>query len=597
MKLSKIYANNSLFKAIVFNSGFNVIYGDIESAFDKNTNKVQEHNLGKTSLVNLIDFLLLKEINKDKNNVFNKFSEKFSNWVFFLEIELNNGEYLTIRRAVNPSTKIFFKKHLSKNQDFTQEINWDYEDLSLSSGDKKRNPKYILENEYLKFDVNTEFNYRSFLPYVLRTQNDYQDVFRLNKFRGKDRDWKPALFQLLGFNSKILKEKYDLDISIKEDEAHIKKLKSKHASSNSEIYKIKAAIEAKENEKSSIQKEVEYFDFYQKEKNINFDLVRKVENDISELNKERYILDHNIEKISQSLDSENKPNLQIEEIKELYEEVKIYFPDNLVKNYQDVLNFSSQITKEREGYLKEEIVELKNKRQSVADKLKQANKKRGEILSILKEKDTFRKYKKYQEDLLKIESEIYAYKSKLEGAETIENYSKSISDSKEKIKSLSSCIKEELNKDNPDYQEIKRIFQEIYKKTFEYTALLIVEPYKSGGNVNFVTSVLNMSHDLTGKGDGYTSTKILCASFVLAILIHYSSRSFFRFAYHDGVLEGWGDNHKIHFIELVRKNCEEFGIQYITSLIKSDLPKNFKLNEEEIARTLTYTDTLFGFSF
>lgn len=594
MKLSKIYTNNSSFKTITFNEGFNVVYGDVEDSLDKKTNKVQEHNLGKTSLINLIDFLLLKGV--DKHNIFSEYQEKFSNWIFFLEIKLNNSEYLTIKRAINPNTKISFKKHLSKNQDFTQETNWDYEDLSLTSKDAEKNPKRILEKEYLKFDVNTDFNYRSFLRYLLRTQNDYQDVFKLNRFKGKDKDWKPALFQLLGFNSKILQDKYDLDFEIIEEKKHIKKLQNKNDDSSNEIYKIKAAIEAKENEKIEIQKQIDYFDFYQKEKSINFDLVKKVENEISSLNKERYVLEHNIEKIQQSLDSKNKPSLQIDEIKKLYEEARIFFPDNLAKDYQEVMNFSSQITIEREKYLKDELVELKDVYNKKSERLKLLNKERAQMLSILKEKDTFIKYKKYQEDLVKIENEIYSYKLKMEGIETIKNYQKSIEETKAKIKEYSNNIKEEINKENADYQKIKLIFQEIYKKTFEYTALLVVAPNEKG-NVEFVTDVLNKSHDLTGKGKGYTSAKVLCASFVLAILIHYSSKSFFRFAYHDGILESWGDNHKIHFIELIRSHCKEFGIQYVISLIKSDIPQNFKIEEQEIIRTLSKNDLLFGFTF
>jgi len=184
----------------------------------------------------------------------------------------------------------------------------------------------------------------------------------------------------------------------------------------------------------------------------------------------------------------------------------------------------------------------------------------------------------------------------LEGAKTIENYQKFVDEAKDKIKKLSDSVKEEIDKDNLDYQEIRKIFQKIYKTTFEHTALLVVEP-NSYGNINFETSVLNMSQNLTGKGDGYTSTKVLCASFVLAILIHYSSKSFFRFAYHDGVLESWGNNHKKHFINLVRKYCELNGIQYIISIIKSDIPSDFKIEDEEIIRTLSKTDLLFGFEF
>lgn len=593
MKLSKIYASDSLFNPISFNEGFNVIYGDVEIEVDQSTGKVQEHNIGKTSLVYLIDFLLLKGVNKD--NFFGKHKEKFSNWVFFLEVKLNNREYLTIRRAVNPNTKISFKKHLSKNQYFIHEENWDYKDFSINSKDKEKNPKYILEKEYLHFDINKEFNYRSFLSYLLRTQNDYQDVFKLNKFRGKDKYWKPILFQLLGFNASFLQEKYELDNEIAEEKKHIKKLQSKY-NSNGEIYKIKAAIEAKEIEKREIQEKVDYFDFYQKEKNINFDLVKNVENEISKLNKKRYALAYNIEQIQKSLDSENKPSLQVVEIKQLFKEVKIFFPDNLSKNYKDVLNFALQITKEREKYLKDELLELQDEKEKTTEKLKQLNRERGKMLSVLKETDTFVKYKKYQDDLIKIENEIYAYQQTLKGAKTIENYQKSINNTKIKIKDLSDSIKNEIDKENIDYQKIKKLFLKIYKKTFEFTALLIVRP-NNVGNVNFETSVLNISLDLTGKGEGYTSTKILCASFILAIIIHYSSNSFFRFAYHDGILESWGHNHKIHFINLIRDYCEEYGIQYIISLIKSDIPPNFNIQNKEIIRTLGKKDVLFGFEF
>jgi len=593
MKLVKIYANSSRFKPILFNEGFNIVYGDVEKEVDQSTGKVQEHNIGKTSLVYLIDFLLLKGVKK--KNFFGKHKVKFSDWIFFLEIKLNNGEFLTIRRAVNPNTKISFKGHRLKNQDFTQEEHWDYADLSMNAKDKKKNPKHVLENKYLQYDVNAEFRYRSCLPYLLRTQDDYQEVFELSKFRGKHKDWKPALFNLLGYNATLLKDKYELDMEIDEEKKHIKKIQDKHDSSG-EIYKIKAAIEAKEIEKKEIEEEVDRFDFYQKEKDINFDLVKNVENEIAKLNKERYVLSHNIEQIQQSLESENKPSLKISEIEQLFDEVKLYFPDNLSKEYQDVLDFSSQLTQEREKHLKEELLELQANIDKVIGRLQTCNKERGEMLSVLKEKDTFVKYKKFQDDLVKIENEIYSYKQTLDGAKTIDNYQKSITKINDKIKNLTVLIKQEIDKGNPDEKEIKRIFQKYIKTTFEFTALLVVEPNKVG-NANFDTVVLNKSQDLTGKGDGHTSTKILCASFVLAVLIHYSVKSFFRFAYHDGITESWGDNHKIHFINLVRSFCEESGVQYTVSLIKSDIPQRFQIQEGEIIRTLGKEDQLFGFEF
>ena len=110
MKLSKLYCNQEGFKNITFNlKGLNVIYADVQAEKKKKKNS---HDLGKTLLAKLIDFLLLKEINKShfllkiKND---QGENTFSEYVFYLELLLNNGKFLTIKRGVNNNTKISFK--------------------------------------------------------------------------------------------------------------------------------------------------------------------------------------------------------------------------------------------------------------------------------------------------------------------------------------------------------------------------------------------------------------------------------------------------------------------------------------------------------
>ncbi|WP_457809629.1 hypothetical protein, partial [Aeromonas salmonicida] len=59
MKLSKIYSNkHDLFAPIEFNEGFNVIFAEIR--LPENQDK-DTHNLGKSKLMELIDYCLLKE--------------------------------------------------------------------------------------------------------------------------------------------------------------------------------------------------------------------------------------------------------------------------------------------------------------------------------------------------------------------------------------------------------------------------------------------------------------------------------------------------------------------------------------------------------
>src|SRR4051812_2163528 len=107
MKLSKLYCNVETFKNIKFNlDGINVIYAEVQS---ESREKKNSHDLGKTKLAELIDYLLLK--GADKNFFLFKLKNKegtsiFNEYVFYLEVLLNSGKYLTIRRSVKNNTKI-----------------------------------------------------------------------------------------------------------------------------------------------------------------------------------------------------------------------------------------------------------------------------------------------------------------------------------------------------------------------------------------------------------------------------------------------------------------------------------------------------------
>lgn len=591
MKLSKIYSNNPNFKEITFNEGFNVIYGDVESKVDPSTGRAHEHNLGKSSLVHLLDFMLLKGTAADQ--IFSKHKEKFSNWVFFLEVKLNNDKFLTIRRAVNPSSKVSFKEHFSKYQNFTQEMVWDFSDLSINSKTNEENPKYILNN-FLDYDVNSDYGYRGSIGYFLRTQADYGDVFKLNKFAGSDSTWKPPLFGLLGFNPLSLEKKYEHDLENKEEVKIISRLKASIESE--EVYELKAAIEAKTSERDQLKMTIAKFDFYKKEQGINSNLIKNTEREISQQNNTLYSLSYSLEQTRQAIDSTSRIKFSLKDVKRIFDETKIYFPDALSRDYEDVERFTKQLTTERNKYLKEELVEIQEKLSKTNAQLKELNTKRKEAVLLLGEKDTFVKYQKYQDDLIRTETDIARFKAKLENAETIESYQLSVENRGHEIKKLVEDIKSSINAGNKEFIEIKGLFNSYFKEIMGYTALLIVKPNKQD-NVIFETSVLSKSEDLTGKDDGYTFKKALCACFVLALLANYSEKSFFRFAYHDGIMESWGDNPKINFLELIRNITAQYGIQYIISVIKSDIPESFDLETAEIRRTLTEEDTLFGIDF
>lgn len=588
MRISKIYSNDSRMNPMIFNPGFNVIYGDVE---DKKGEK-NEHNLGKTSLVHLISFLFLKGLTK--KDFLSKFKNKFTNWVFYIEIELPKGDFLTIKRGVDNPTLISFKTHDLSNQNFTTEIEWNHKDIKLNA--KKSKDAVSIFEEYLNFDVLTNYSERHFLSYLLRTQKDYDDVFKMSQFQGLDIDWKPQLFALLGYNAISVEEKLRMQNEIKGFKTILTTMLGKNRDTIGDSYTLKATISEKEDEKNKVLEQINKFNFYLKEKKVNKELVENIESQISNLNSKRYRLDHEIKQIRKSL--ETQVTFDLDEIAEIFEDAHITFPQELKKSYQDLLDFNTSLSTERSRYLKQDLQANLSQLENVVAELIRLNTEKENMLAVLRDSDTFSKYKVFQNNVFELEGQINQLKVKLSSLGTAENYQNKIDTLKTSSKEAAVKIKESIDLGNDTFTEINNLFKEIFKTTLEYTALLLVKPNKEG-NPDFVTHTidLNDNDQLTGKGDGYTATKVQCAAFVIAVLVAYRKHQFYRFAYHDGLLESWGDIPKTNFLKEIRTLTKEKDFQYIISMIKSDIPKNFSFEKEEIVTSLSHENPLFGFSF
>ena len=249
MKISKIYSNKN-FKNIEFNNKFNAIVAFIES--DK---KEDTHNLGKTSLIRVIDFLLLSGYNKNTDKLLG--NNIFIGQEFYGEFKLNNGKYLIVKRTINTATKISFKLNDFKLDGFKTDIDWE-ETLTL----KKAKAKL---NEYLSFNVLQNWDYRKSITYFLRSQQDYLDIFKLNKFKGKHKDWKPFVFDLLGFNGSLILDKLEVEEEIDNLKKKLQTLKLEAQIDTSEKDRLEGLLEIKKIELTEIESHIDKFNFFKED--------------------------------------------------------------------------------------------------------------------------------------------------------------------------------------------------------------------------------------------------------------------------------------------------------------------------------------------
>lgn len=589
MRLSKLYCNDIRFHDIPFNEGLNVVLGEV---FKRDEIQKDSHNLGKSTLIEVLDFMLLKNI--DKNHFFKKYSPLFDDHIFYLEIQLNNGTFLTIRRSVSEPTRICFKNS-EATLICTEDTIWDKSNVALAKA-----TAYL--NEQLAFDVLPEWPYRKTVSFFLRTQKDYINVFQLGKFlNGKHKEWKPVVFELLGYESIALKRKYELDDKLEELRSKSSAI-SVEMSVNADDYdKVKSALALRVSERDEMQQRVDAFSFYSEEQQITQNLVDEIERNISELNSRHYALSYDLERVKSSI--ANLPSFDLEQLKQIYEEVNVYFPDNLAHSFDDLYQFNVKVTRERNRYLREQAQEIEDELRSIRQRLQELDQQRREALAALQDRDTFHKFKSYQKKLAQLEGEVSRLEIQLQNVDVMSTLSDEIEKVQQEQNEISKDITNQIKTHDSDASStIKRCFNEIFRTVFGVSALLYVRTNKTG-NVEFETEVApDENADATAEAYGNTYKKMLCVAFDLAVLATYSTKSFFRFVYHDGVFEGLDNRKKELFVQIARDYCQRYNLQYIFSSIEDDVPQNILSSFTAVEQVLTLSDEndsgkLFGFSF
>lgn len=568
MKFIKLYSNDEIFKSIIFNqeSNINFVLSD-------------DHSVGKTKFLELIDYCLLKD--KPDFLKLERFKDR-KDLSFYLEIKIDNT-YVTIKRTVNKNGGNYIKKSAHS-----------IDCLSITKFDCSGGQDKVLEylNDILNFKLsNEQVQFRKYLNYFLRTQDDQSDVFKLNKFKGKDIDYKPVISSLLGIDGLKIKEKYELENEIERLEKEIRALELDIGSNTTKDYIIE---EINVLEKMKLEKENRFkeFDFYLEESNISKDLVNNIESEITVLNKKRNSLNREVEYINKATDDNLLINM--DELNELFEELNTIFPKNLQIEYSKVIEFNENLTFERINILEDNKVSFLVELETIESELYTLNNKRKDVLSVLTDSDTMSKFKKIEKEIIEIETNINKEKHKIEKFDLLEVKNNELEFKQNQIKIVVTQIQSSISEFNKN-SLIKKNISLFARLMFNEEALFSVglNTYK---NIEFNLKLSNNNNFDNKRDDGHTFRKLLSFLFSISILVSYKDSRFFKFAVLDSPFDGDKTDYQGGLYKVIEKVANEYNMQIILTSVEDEI-KNEALKKEAIKlqiRYLTENDKLIG---
>ncbi len=575
MRLVRLYSNQpNIFSPIAFNEGLSVVLAEIRR--DQGKRKTV-HNLGKSTVARLIDFCLLK--GRHSSFFLFKHEDIFANFTFFLELQLGDGNYITVARSVDAKGPVSILTSTVDVPDATElEIDqWSHVGLGIS-------PAKRLLDGLFGFSVISPYDYRDIMGYVLREQDDYSDVFHLRKFRGKHREWKPFLAHLLGFNAELTVELYDqVDEEEKLDQAIYHHQREAGTADNADVGKLDGIIAIRTRELDQFQSTLDTFDFSRADAEATEDLVEDIEEKIAAGNEEAYRLSQLLNRLNDSL-NEDAILFSPSQTEKLFAEAGVAFPDQLKKDFEQLIEFNRAISQERRDYLLEQRTETEERLQALTPELESLQRERARLFEFLDGSDTIEKYKEVSNQVISIRADIASLDRQREALSQIVHLRQEKRQVQERRNHLQTAIEQDVLVQSETagnrYREIQQYFDEIVHDVLDEHALLSVT-VASTGSLEFSAEIVDSTGSETSAGRGFTFKKLLCIAFDLAVLRTYLGQQFPRFSFHDGVFESLEPRAKRRLISVLRQYAD-LGLQPVITTLDSDLPEAISSSPDAI---------------
>lgn len=580
--IHRLYSNLSSFKELRFTAGLNILLA--EKSFGA-TERHTRNRAGKSSMVELIHFLLGSDMRKD--SIFR--NPAICDYDFGMEFDIATERCSVLRRGTKPSQLTVegnfsawpVKPRPRDGQNWISTTNWRLVLGALMFG---------LED----YQESWTPKFRSMISYFARRERSggMQVPFKQSEMQATV-DQQVNLSYQLGLDWSIpLRWQHvrDREKSLVELRKSLKDGSFGQIIDKASTLKTQALVA--EDRVNRLRMQVgsflvveEYHELEQEASRITKDLA-----DLADENMLDHCYTNNLERAMEEEKPPSPPDLQ-----SLYQEAGVVLPDLVQRRFEDVRRFHESVVQNRRSYLQTEVAAAKTRITERGKKQQRLDARRGEIMQILNASGALDHFSALQAEIAKAEVELELLHQKYETADMLESGTN-------KLKMERSRLQELLREDYSEQREVVKkailTFQRISSALYEDTAAgsLTMTPTENGPEFEI---------EIQGaKSRGVSNMQIFCFDMMLTLLSIERGRSP-GFLIHDSHLFDGVDERQVGTaLALGSRLAVENGFQYIVSLntddIPTEVPDGFNLEDHTLdTRLLDSTEDggLFGLRF
>lgn len=546
-KLLKLSSPTGMFETLEFQDGLNIILG-------KYSKKGTDINgIGKTTIVNLIDYCLLADGVKKEF-----FSEKYAflkHERVRLEFCINKNNY-SIERGFEDKKDVLFQ--------INDEVAKEYidSDLRLILGSEMgREPQGVYDPLW----------FRTLMSFFV--QNDHafsaRDSSNVQKFTiGKRQpELLTYIFLLLGIDNSLIWNFDNSSVELKklrEDQTRIKNQVLEQTGKSIEEFRGECDAVCRK-----IDKLEEGLDLYQFDEN-NADLEKKIQSlnsEISALNKEHLTIKNKFYDIKESLkiDVDVNPNI----VAELYYGIHSEFAGFIKKNLEQVIAFRQSISSNRSKFLKEREALYQEKLASIKEKSVVLEKSRSQIYQMLDEQSAFDALKAAYNNLVEEKAHLSSQLTYIEQLDFIEG---KIAGKKSEVGKTVAEIVANKNQLSGALDAIKGIYLDLVDGSVDIDSSDISPYFNIEFKANERSPVKLKLEVPRGSSLGKGRFKILAFDLTVFITSAMKEESFPSFLIHDGVFHAIAHKTRIKFLNYINKALNSIdGAQYIITVNEDEI--------------------------